>query len=610
MKHISSIIYTTLLTALLLGSCASEDMPSGLGDTPDYSRLVLSVTLPGSQDATPATRAGDDPFDIFDNEDDKWGKPGENIERLRVMILDGEGSVECNTLYTDLTDATHAGEYEYLVRNNDTKTVILIANEDGYVLDNGGDAVTATDYLDGFGVNSHVDTGELRGLVVTVDGNTDSDDSRGKTMRKPLPITAIHTEHIATTTVNEVVAREYDMHRASVKYSFRIVNKSGWNHKLEGIRISRVADREYLFPDATYETNSLGHQVIKEYRTPAETVEGECSYTGFSLSLPKNMEKAVQAMDPVYVPEGLSGTVPHKVSVTLDGAPLAIWGELKWRMPGQTEAVSTPMTDLPRNTHVVVNITINDDNTMDFVADVQPYSSVKLDPLYGLERDPNGNIIVERYPDGTYDVVDNGEIVKKDADGDEVIKTFTDGSLYCKEEVLKDYLHGGNEIDYVYYFEKDYSGGNMIIMRRLSSGGTYHGDDLPDHDHDFDDRAMFVLTKEGEFRYVTYDDDGIAHYSDRDMHGDLIIQANGYQFRKENEMAKYIGSYVVLLSDGKTEELRYYKDGSTLDWETGVPSDISVRAAGAPVSTARRKAILARMRRTSDSFLNIRTAKH
>ena len=212
------------------------------------------------------------------------------------------------------------------------------------------------------------------------------------------------------------------------------------------------------------------------------------------------------------------------------------------------------------------------------------------------------NVIVKRYPDGTYDVVDNGEIVKKDIDGDIVLKTFSDGSLYCCEKVFKDYIHDVNEVDYIYYFEKDYNGGNMIILREKSTGGTYHGDSLPEHDHDFTDRALFVLDKKGDFEYITYGEDGTPKYQTTDRFGDKIIQVNGYQFRNQGDMRKYIGSYVVLKSDG-TEELRYYKDGSVLDWNIGVPETYGTRSGGSysrsgksDISPARKKEILRRMR--------------
>lgn len=588
MRYFLTTIYVTLLLAMLLPSCASDDLSGEPVQGPDYSRLVLSLTLPGSGADGSMTR-GD--FDNFDNEDDKWGKEGENMEQLRVIVLDGNGNVEVNAFYADLTDATRAGKYEYRVLNHDTKTVIFLANEDGYVIETDEGPVSASAYFNAFVVNSRMSVDVLQRMRLKLADNADKSDKNGATLRKPLPISAIYTEYISTSDENEVVEREYDLHRAAVKYSFRIINKSEFDHKLNGISISRVADEEFLFPNAIYETNSLGHKVIKDYFTPATAKESEYYYGDFSIWLPKRMTQAVQVIDPIYVPEGLAGTVPHQVSITLNSAPLAIWGELKWRMPGQSEATGTPMTDLPRNSHVVVNITIKDDNTFEFIADVQPYSSVKLDPLYGLERDKDGNVIVQRYPDGTFEVVDNGEIVHKDEDGDEVLKKFKDGSIYCREVVLKDYIHDSNEIDYIYYFEKDRPGGNMIIIREKSTGGTYHDQDLPDHDHETDDRALYVLDKAGDFLYVTYDEHDNPTYSRYDMHGDLIIQVNGYQFRNEDDMHKYIGSYVVQLADG-TEELRFYKDGTRLDWETGVAATRST----AGVSPARRQRILARMR--------------
>lgn len=599
MKYWLLNIFAALVPALLLSGCAS-DVDSEPADV-SYSRLTLTVSLLGNEQKDAAPTRGD--FDNFDNELDKWGVDGENIEELRVIILDSDNTVEVNRFYPELANAEHAGKYEYRVRNNDNKTVILLANEQAYsIVTPEGETMSATRYFESFDVNTTLSVEDLKTITLDFADNAETVGQDAMSLKKPLPISAVHTQYIATTAENEVVDCDYVMHRAAVKYSFRVINKSKYDHKLEGIRISRVADREFLFPNAEYGTNDLGHQVIKRYYTPAGTQETEYSYSGFSLDLPKRMTEAVRAIEPLYVPEGLATDVPHKVSITLNSAPLAIWGELKWRMPGQDALMSTPMTDLPRNTHVVVNIIINDDNTFNFIADVQPYSSVDLDPFFGLERDKEGNVIVKRYPDGTYDVVDNGEIVKKDIDGDIVLKTFSDGSLYCCEKVFKDYIHDVNEVDYIYYFEKDYNGGNMIILREKSTGGTYHGDSLPEHDHDFTDRALFVLDKKGDFEYITYGEDGSPTYQTTDRFGDKIIQVNGYQFRNQGDMHKYIGSYVVLKSDG-TEELRYYKDGSVLDWNIGVPETYGTRSGGSysrsgksDISPARKKEILRRMR--------------
>lgn len=594
----------------VLAGCTA-DMPSSVSEGA-YSRLVMTVALPGSLSESPLAAPSSD-FGNFDNEKDKWGVSGENIEQLRIIILDSKGNVEHNNLYSNLTDATTAGAYEYAVLNNDMKTIILLANEKDYLLDEEGMEIVGgthslSRYLDSFAVNSSLDVEALKKLTVALKQN--SPDDKGLSLKTPLPISAIHTEYIATTPENETVERTYIMHRAAVKYSFRIINKSAYDHKLEGIRVNRIADREFLFPNAVYTTNELGHQVIESYTTPSTAKEQTYENKGFSLSLPKRMTQAVKALDPIYVPEGLSAEEAQQVSIALDGASLEIWKDLEWLMPGEENAVPRPMVDLPRNTHVVVNIIINDDNTMDFIADVQPYAEVVLQPPFGLDRDEDGNIIVERYPDGTYDVILDDSRVTKDLDGDVVRKKFSDGSLYCVTEVLKDYIHDGSEVDYVYHFEKDYSGGNMIIIRETSLGGQYHGTSLPDHDHGYDDKAVFILNKEGDFEYVTYervtDAAGkevwkVKSRSREDMKGDIIIQANGFQFRNEGDMSKYIGTYVVQLANGD-EELRWYADGSVCDWETGRPI-ASTRASRSKLDSAAIDAILYAMRSKNRSAM-------
>lgn len=594
-------ITAVLLAALLMVSCTSGDEPE-VPDYPEFSRIALSVSLPGSEGASRSASRGD--FDNFDNQLDKWGREGENIEELRIVILDSNGNVEVNEHYSDLNNITRSDAYTYQVRNNDRKTVLLVANETGCnIHTDTGEKISATEYFDGHPRNSYIDMKKLALFTLHLDDNLQAD-SRGKNMNQPLPITAIHSELIQTTKEEDTVKREYVMHRAAVKFSFRIINKSDFNHTFEGVRVSRFSDREYFFPNAEYGTNDLGHQVMTYYSTPASAEEAEYKYEGFNVSIPKGMTEAIEPIAPIYLPEGKTGTDPYSVSITLNGAPLAIWGALNWRRPEDPEtSQGTPMLDLPRNCHVVVNITILDDNTYTFDVDVQPYSVVEVKPFYGLERDENGNIIVGRNEDGTYQVISNGEIVTHDSDGDQMLKQFSDGSWYCVEEVLKDYIHDTSEVDYRYYFEKDYAGGNMIVMRQESVGGTYHGDNLPDHDHGMNDRALFVLTKTGDFKYIVYHTDGSAPtYQDTDMKGDVIIQANGYQFRNVGEMQHYIGTYVVRLANGD-EELRYYKDGTKLDWDKGIDDPVikdktpKRRSAVTPVSRARIQQLLQKMRR-------------
>lgn len=540
---------------LLCASCASEMPEPDYSDADGYRTLVLTLSL---GDET-ATSRGD--FDNFDNELDKWGVAGENIETLRILILDGKKRVEHNTLY-NLANDTSAGEYKFSVKDDDLKTIILVCNEERLVLDGGS---TIEDYFEAMRTGEAVDIDALRRLTLALQPN--SVGGLGRSLRTPLPIAAIYNEYIAPDT--REFRGDYTMQRAAVKYSFRIINKSSFDQTLEKIRVDRVSDREFLFPDADYELNSLGHTVIKDYRTPESATESiDTLSLPAPLKLPANMKEAVQVMAPVYLLEGLKGDSAQKVSLRLDGMDLNYWQKLKWRMPGESTAVARPMVDLPRNTHVVVNITITPNNKLEVVADVQPYGEVKVDPWYGLDRDEDGNIIIERFDDGTYRTIRDGEKILCDSDGDRIIKKFEDGSLMVEEIIKRDYIHDDAEVDYVYQFEKDLPGGNMAIIRQKSTGGEYHNAELPDHQHGKDDRPLFVQDKTGEFYYVTYTADGRV-LTTTDVKGDEIVQANGFQFRQNQaEMSKYYGTYIVINKNGE-EELRYYKDGRTLDWTTG-----------------------------------------
>ena len=60
---------------------------------------------------------------------------GEKINTLRVIILDGDKRVEHNSLWTlDSPDIQKTG-MRFKVKANDTKTIVLVANEAGTVID-------------------------------------------------------------------------------------------------------------------------------------------------------------------------------------------------------------------------------------------------------------------------------------------------------------------------------------------------------------------------------------------------------------------------------------------------------------------------------------------
>lgn len=597
MQKFGHILTTLLAVSLLtLSACSEEAVSPGADDSRDeMTNLTLRISLDSdvasaADSELGSTRAG---FDNFDNELDKWSTSGENIEQLRIIIVSSDGFVEYNKLYT-ASNSVREGEYTFLVKSNDTKKIFLIANEKGYYIDDPGMSYTHTstsmgDYFAAFQTGDYVDTDRFDDIVLSMRPNSVGE--LNKSLRTPLPCTAVYTEEIGT----DDIERTYWMNRAAVKYSFRIINESDYNHKLEGIRIDRVADCEYLFPHASYGDNEYGHREVTSYRTPSIAKESLFSIDfDEDLYLPKHMTDAVVACPSFYVPEGLVGSQAQKVSISLDGTPLAIWGDLKWLMPGETVAKARDMVDLPRNSHVVVNITIKDNNVFEMVADVQPYAGVEVKPFFGLDRDPDGNIVTARYDDDTYDVLINGVTVTRDLDNDRVIKKFADGTLYCSTRVQKDYIHDENENEYRFYIEKDRSGGNMVILRQRSAAGVHHGSsDQTQHNHGMDDRPLFVLTPYNDFQRIYYDADNIAYYSDYDPDGADILQANGFQFDvngsdenvDDSDMFKYVGTYLVVINwvddsgvSRSKQELRWYLEDYSTTGPTRrlVDSDLGV----------------------------------
>lgn len=604
------IIFPALFAIQLLAGCSS-----GLSDettaSGEYTLLVLSVNL-GSADGGQMRHTRSEGFGNFNNEDDKWGVPGENMEELRILILDGGNNVEVNRPVT-MSNVTQTEQYTFKVRKNDRKTVVLLANEGDYVLDGEGTEdgvpIRLRDYMNGIDRNDMILPADLEKLIVTLDANSSGSEAGShKSLKAPLLISAVYKDE--TVGEEKVTERSYDIHRAAVKYSFRVINQSLFPHTLEGIRIKRIADKEFLFPHATYTRNALGHTVIDAYSTPSTVNETEYAVTDMHVVLPAAMTDGVQVLEPIYLPEGTSGnTAAQQVSITLDGAPLDIWRDLKWLMPGETEAVARPMVDLPRNSHVVVNVTITD-HDIDFTADVQPYAEVRLTPDFGLGRDEDGNVIVTYYPDGSYDVYIDEKLVHKDKDGDIELKKFEDGTLLYRSEVFRDYINEDNtNTDEKSYLEKDNTGGNMVILRQQSNCadcGTGNNEQeeeaaltRPDHVHGKTDKPLFVMDKKGTFYKVTYDSEDKASLSTTDTDGARIVQANGFQFRGSESMKEYCGTYVVVTgkdADGfEIEELRHFQTGVALDW--GDPT--SPLSAGSSRKTVNTKAILQMMRRAN-----------
>ena len=353
LNAISGIPYAMVAAIISLmiccWSCASEsDEPGGNdGMTILSIRINLANAISPSAEM-PGLRAGEE----YDS--DKL--PANELEKMhtvRIIIINSSGMVEHNSLW-DLTaspDIVATGA-DFPVSSNDTKQIILVANEaQATVTLSDGEAIAARDYFRRFraSVGSLVNLDELRSLThATTDNNSDA--TFGDCIHGPLAMSAIHQYHIGNA---ELYSATFLIHRAAVKYTYRITNLDSQSHSVNYIKVNNIASRQFFFPDADFADGAQNS--VTRYRTPAGAGSKE-------LTLPVNriiMPGETAELGPFYFPEGTEtgDQNPYKTAFAFDNV-FAGWRTLEWADPGNPD-YRTPMTDLPRNTHVIVNVTFN-----------------------------------------------------------------------------------------------------------------------------------------------------------------------------------------------------------------------------------------------------------
>lgn len=375
--HFITELILILLAATGLCACVS-DQPSDNLD-PDGKVEVRMQLVIADHAAASVTRAGEE-YEPF-----KGCGPGEGMDRLRVIVIAGDGTVEHNRVSTLKSDAV-IHEDEFRVRPNDIKTVLLIANDDITVIDdpdNQGSPVKASDYFSGLVAGSKVSVTDLRRITMRLDMNS-PDSGR---LNMALPINGIHSVEIG----EEDCSARFFMTRAAVKFTYRFLNLSSREHTVDSIEIPGMSDSQFYFPSAVYGEGDPW-PVLLSYTTPATATAS----VGFSvkpaLRLPASMTEPVE-ISPVYFLEGLHCPEGYVTRIAVDGLSSRSFG-LDWLSPEDLDGLHKPqpMTDLPRNTHVVVNVMLLD-HTFVCTVDVQPYSTADLRPLFGLSRDEDGNVV-------------------------------------------------------------------------------------------------------------------------------------------------------------------------------------------------------------------------
>lgn len=298
----------------------------------------------------------------------------EEMHRLRFVVVRPDGTVEHNRLLNLYNPAERYGYESFEVVGGEKKTVYLFVNEstnDGSYgpFEVKADNATTTKYdLNQIEVGKSFPTDDIKALVIKLaDGESEWPSSN------PLPMNGIGEVDVPKT---GFVQKTMYVTRAAVKFTYRFTNKTSQDYTLQGLTIDKVTDKEYYMPNNP--TPAL-KDVTKEDPITDLTIHPETVYKTYSkeysFSIPSGCTKKV--LPSIYQLEGkynaavTNETQRYKTSITLDGGV------------GTLEAFLKGLPNLVRNTHAVVDITINESN-ITWEVDVIPYSSVELRPSFGL----------------------------------------------------------------------------------------------------------------------------------------------------------------------------------------------------------------------------------
>lgn len=298
----------------------------------------------------------------------------EEMHRLRFVVVRPDGTVEHNRLLNLYNPAERYGYESFEVVGGEKKTVYLFVNEstnDGSYgpFEIKADNATTTKYdLNQIEVGKSFPTDDIKALVIKLaDGESEWPSSN------PLPMNGIGEVDVPKT---GFVQKTMYVTRAAVKFTYRFTNKTSQDYTLQGLTIDKVTDKEYYMPNNP--TPAL-KDVTKDNPITDLTIHPETVYKTYSkeysFSIPSGCTKKV--LPSIYQLEGkynaavTDETQRYKTSITLDGGV------------GTLEAFLKGLPNLVRNTHAVVDITINESN-ITWEVDVIPYSSVELRPSFGL----------------------------------------------------------------------------------------------------------------------------------------------------------------------------------------------------------------------------------
>lgn len=305
---------------------------------------------------------------------------GEKMQTLRIIIVRPDGTVEHNRYYDfHQTPTTYFATAKFKVVGGETKKVYLFANENTTFTT--GYKVANYDFAS-IEVGEQFPTNEITGqnietsLIEVNDALTQ--------IAQPLFMSECHSVDMPEKQDKNV---ELIIVRAAVKFTFRIINQSSEPLQLNQMTISKLARREYLLPNGvSYDTelseedNSTYITYIKNYNVPMVGNNEHYNFkANYDLTVPAKSATGdgEVVLDPIYLLESNYDDDPttegrnYKISLTVGNETYE-------------DGYFDNLTSLPRNTHVVVDVTLNSElSGLDCVVRVYPYGEYWLYPEFG-----------------------------------------------------------------------------------------------------------------------------------------------------------------------------------------------------------------------------------
>lgn len=344
----------------------------------------------------------------------------EKMCNLRIIVLSrdyngSEWTVEHND-YIAYDSPVLRDKKRYKVKRNTLKRVYLIANSVGHGFNDaaGGelDLSDGASYLPVDGGNAPVDDATF--VVGDMEGG--------------LPMSALFEIY-----VNEVdVTGSCHIVRAVNKLTLTLRNKTvddGASDVMRDIRlvdwsIDNIADVNYIMPHVTKgpggyrvidtdrttelhvsdwvewlvdeackreEGDVERYQWLSDYAVPAGAVHGKLTEQADGSGMVGAGDDAythgtVYFAESRYNPSAL-GLQEYTLTLHTEERDA---GDSQWTRR-EYKAVLPQLVSLFRNTHLMINVAIG--KLLVVTVEEQPYASVKLDPVFGLDRDENGEII-------------------------------------------------------------------------------------------------------------------------------------------------------------------------------------------------------------------------